>query len=227
MTSNIPVITIDGTGGSGKGTISLLLAQKLGWHFLDSGVLYRVLALSAEKHGVANDDQAQLVTLCHHLNVQFHHPDGLDIIIKLEGDDVTEAVRAETCGNAASIIGVLPDVRTALVGRQKAFRQAPGLVTDGRDMGTVIFPDANVKFYFKASQEERAQRRQKQLQKQGIDVSLRGLLEEIVARDDRDMNRAVAPLKPATDAIIIDTSGQSVQEVYSDVLQHVAKHLFN
>lgn len=224
MTSHIPVITIDGTGGSGKGTISLLLAQKLGWHFLDSGVLYRVLALSAEKQGVASDDQAQLVTLCDHLDVQFHSLDGLDIVIKLEGIDVTEAVRAETCGNAASIIGVLPEVRSALVDRQKAFRQGPGLVTDGRDMGTVIFPDATLKFYFKASQQERAERRQKQLQKQGVDVNLRALLDEIVTRDNRDMTRAVAPLKPAADAIIIDTSGQSVQEVYRNVLQHVAKH---
>jgi len=221
---DIPVITIDGPSGTGKGTVGQLTAQALGWHLLDSGALYRVLSLAAHRHDVALDNPDGLVVLAGHLDVQFLTAAiGEEPRVILEGDDVTTAIRTEVCGNDASIIGALPEVRQALVARQRAFRQMPGLVTDGRDMGTVIFQDAIMKFYLIASQEERIKRRFAQLTDRGQDVSEEEVALEIKARDKRDTERAVAPLKPAKDAIIIDTSESSISEVMAEIMRHVRK----
>jgi cytidylate kinase len=213
-----PVITIDGPSGSGKGTISRQLAQDLGWNFLDSGALYRLVALAAEHHGIALDNEEALETLAAHLDVEFEVIEGqAEPRIVLEGEDVSKALRSETCGNNASRVAVLTRVRQALLERQRAFRQAPGLVADGRDMGSVVFPDAELKIFLTASAEERAQRRYKQLKDKGMDVNLTRLLAEIAERDDRDSQRAVAPMKPAADASVIDTSTLSVEAVMERV----------
>ncbi len=223
MNSNIPVITVDGPGGSGKGTLSHLLAKELGWHFLDSGALYRVLAFAAQRHGVALDAEEALVILAEHLRVQClepHGPGGETRII-LEGDDVTHAIRTEECGNAASKIAAFPLVRTALLERQRVFRQAPGLIADGRDMGLVIFPDAILKLFLLASAEERALRRYHQLKQKGINVSLCEIQAEMLERDHRDKTRLTAPLMPAKDALLVDTNGQSIQEIFRQVMSAV------
>lgn len=218
MPASIPVITIDGPSGSGKGTISQLLAKKLGWHLLDSGALYRVLALAAKQHMVSLDNEAALEVLARHLDVQFISADAnAPARVILEGMDVTDSIRTEDCGNAASIIGALPKVREGLLERQRAFRERPGLVTDGRDMGTVVFPDATIKFFVVASIEERAQRRYNQLKMKGISVSLTKILEELKERDFRDKSRAVAPLIPAEDAVMIDTTGLSIEQVMTSI----------
>jgi len=216
-----PVITIDGASGTGKGTVSQLLAKRLGWRFLDSGALYRVLALAAQKHSVALDNEKALEVLAEHLDVQFLANEGGSPQVILEGEDVTGIIRTEKIGNAASIVASLPAVRASLLSRQRAFREAPGLVTDGRDMGTVIFPDADFKFFLLASPEERALRRFKQLKEQGIDVTLGNLIEELQERDKRDQERAVAPLKPADDAILIDTNRLSVDQVVEHILTEI------
>ncbi len=214
MNKAVPVITIDGPGGAGKGTVSLRIAQKLGYHFLDSGALYRVLVIAAKHHGVSLDEEPALNVLAAHLDVEFKQlPETLAHRIILEGEDVTDIVREEDTGFLASKISAFPEVRAALLERQRAFRSAPGLVADGRDMGTVVFPDAQVKVFLTASAEERAKRRHKQLKEQGINVSIGHLLEQIVARDERDQSRAVAPLKPANDAIVIDTTELSIEKV--------------
>ncbi|WP_165854864.1 (d)CMP kinase [Marinobacter sp. JSM 1782161] len=218
MTS-IPVITIDGPSGSGKGTITQMLARKLGYHLLDSGALYRLTALAAERHGVNYEDVEGLVRVAGSLDVAFEPtPPGEPARVLLDGDDVTAAIRTETCGENASRVAVLQPVRDALLQRQRDFRKAPGLVADGRDMGTVIFPDAPVKIFLTASAEERAERRYQQLLEAGVSVSIDDLLEEIRARDDRDMNRASAPLKPAEDAQVIDSTGLSIQKVLEKVM---------
>lgn len=218
-----PVITIDGASGTGKGTVSQLLASHLGWNFLDSGALYRVLALAAQKHSVALDNEKALEVLGEHLDVQFiANPDKSPQII-LESEDITNTIRTETIGNMASIVAALPAVRASLLSRQRAFRDAPGLVTDGRDMGTVVFPDAEHKFFLTASPEIRAERRYKQLKEQGLDVNLGGLLEELRQRDKRDSERAIAPLKPAEDAIIIDTDHLSVLKVVEKILEEISR----
>lgn len=219
MTEKAPVITIDGPGGAGKGTLCQLLAEKLEWHLLDSGAIYRVLALAALHHNVALDDEAGLVPLAAHLDVQFpvQHNQVKTI---LEGEDVSRAIRSEKMGDTASKIAAFPRVREALLRRQRAFRTAPGLIADGRDMGTVVFPDAQVKIFLDASAEERANRRLLQLQEKGFDVSFDRLLSEIQARDDRDRNRAVAPLKAADDALVIDSTHLSIAEVLDKVLSH-------
>ena len=212
------VITIDGPSGSGKGTVAALLAARLGWQLLDSGALYRLLALSAGKHGIALDDEAALQAQAAALDVVFT---GQRIV--LEGEDATDAIRNEQVGAGASKVAALPGVRAALLQRQRDFRVAPGLIADGRDMGTVVFPDAPLKIYLTASAEERARRRYLQLKDKVEGVSLPSLLEEIQARDERDMQRAVAPLKPADDAIQLDSTELSIEQVLESILGEAAK----
>jgi len=220
----IPVITIDGPGGSGKGTIAGLLASRLGWNLLDSGALYRLLAFAAQNHGVSLTNEEALEALAAHLDVQFvASDDAREQRIILEGEEVTRAIRTEAAGAGASQVAALPAVRTALLQRQRAFREAPGLVADGRDMGTVVFADAELKIYLTASAEERAGRRHRQLLEKGEAANLASLLDEIVARDDRDMNRSVAPLRPAEDAIQIDSTQMGIEEVLEMVHQEAQK----
>lgn len=226
MTRKAPVITVDGASGTGKGAVSHIVAKKLGWKMLDSGILYRVLALAAQKHGVELDNEATLTVLAEHLDVQFMAGElGDPPHILLEGQDVTHTIRTEKIGNSASKVGALPAVREALVSRQRAFREMPGLVTDGRDMGTVIFPDAEVKIFLTASPEERARRRHNQLKEKGLDVNLGDLVEELRERDKRDQERAVAPLKPAQDAIIIDTDRLTIDQVVERIMSEAEKAL--
>jgi len=223
MIRPVPVITIDGPSGSGKGTVAALLAGRLGWNFLDSGALYRLLAFAARNHGVDLTNEEALKVLAEHLDVQFGAArDGHGMIIILEGEEVTESIRNEQVGAGASQVAALPVVRTALLQRQKAFREAPGLVADGRDMGTVVFPDAPLKIFLTASAEERARRRYLQLKARGDDVNLASLLEEIRERDERDTQRAVAPLKPADDAVQLDSTTLSIDEVLQKILSEVA-----
>lgn len=218
----IPVITIDGPGGSGKGTVGLLLANALGWHFLDSGALYRVLALSTLNEGVAEPfDEKKLEKLAIELPVSFNGD------VCLEGKRVNDLIRSETCGNIASKIAIYPGVRAALLERQRAFRKLPGLVADGRDMGTVVFQDAFLKIFLEASAEERARRRYLQLKNGLQDVTLQNLLQEIQDRDLRDKQRAVAPLMPAKDAVVVDTTGMGIEDVLAKVMTEVKKHLSN
>jgi len=215
VTEKHPVITVDGPGGVGKGTVSRHIAQALGWHFLDSGALYRVLALAAIKHNIELDDENRLQQLARNLAVVFVQ-DSPDIF--LEGEPVSAEIRTEACGNAASKVARFMGVREALLENQRTFAQPPGLVADGRDMGTVIFPEALLKIFLEATPEIRAKRRQLQLKEQGLDVSLDGLLREILERDSRDRGRAIAPLLPAADAVVIDTSTLSIQEVCARVM---------
>lgn len=215
----MPVITVDGPSGSGKGTVCRLLAQKLGWDVLDSGAIYRVLSLAALHHQIALDDEEALVPLAANLDVQFLVDSQASAgKVILEGEDVTTTIRNEEVGAAASKVAALPRVREALLRRQRAFRTENGLIADGRDMGTVVFPDAPLKIYLTASAQERARRRFVELNARGLDVTLNGLLEDIQARDERDMNRAVAPLVPADDAIELDTSELNAEQVFDKVI---------
>jgi cytidylate kinase len=224
MTLKKPVLTIDGASGTGKGVVGQLVATRLGWNLLDSGALYRVLALAAQKHGVALENEPALEVLAEHLDVQFKVIEtGVPPHILLEGQDVTDTIRTEKMGNAASKVGTLPAVRAALLSRQRAFREPPGLVTDGRDMGTVVFPDAEIKIFLTASAEERARRRYNQLKEKGIDVNLDGLVEELRERDKRDQERAVAPLRPAVDAVRIDTDKLTIEQVVEKIMSEVRK----
>jgi cytidylate kinase len=220
--STIPVLTIDGPSGSGKGTISRAVAEALGWHLLDSGALYRAVGYAA---GVAGIDLAdvQAVTRCaEHTRIAFRDPgDGGETRVLVDGHDATDELRTETCGATASTVAAIPGVREALVAKQHGMRRAPGLVADGRDMGTVIFPDAAHKVFLNATPEERAKRRYKQLKAKGLGVTLAALLGEIQARDARDASREVAPLRPAPDALIVDTTELSIDEVVARVLEHV------
>lgn len=220
-----PVITIDGPGGSGKGTICRLVAQKLGWHLLDSGAIYRVLALAAIHHNIAPEDEEALQPLAAHLDVQFNCDEQCNVRITLEGENVTHTIRTEQVGSVASKIASLPRVREALLRRQRAFREAPGLVADGRDMGTVVFPGAEVKIFLTADPAERANRRYLELKQKGLDVNIGDLLSEIQTRDERDMNRAVAPLKPADDAYLLDSTSKTIDQVLEEVLSFVKKQL--
>lgn len=217
MTVIAPVITIDGPSGAGKGTLCKALAEALQWHLLDSGAIYRVLALAALHHQVAIDSEEALVPLAAHLDVRFEVEQG-QLTVVLEGEDVSQAIRNETVGNTASQIAAFPRVREALLRRQRAFRAAPGLIADGRDMGTVVFPDAPVKIFLDASSEERAHRRMRQLQEKGFSVNFERLLSEIKERDDRDRDRTVAPLVPAADALVLDSTRLTIDEVIAKAL---------
>ncbi len=225
----IPLITIDGPSGSGKGTIATLLAKHLGYNLLDSGAIYRVLATAAEKHQIALDDENTLVQLAESLDVVFKVDTNQDKqSILLEGSEVSDKIRTESVGSCASKVAALPKVREALLQRQRAFLTMPGLVADGRDMGTIVFPTAPLKFFLTASAEERARRRHIQLKKAGEDVILGSLIDEIRKRDERDTNRSVAPLKPATDAIILDSTTLTIEQVLQEILTEVSKHtIFN
>ena len=224
MDSKVPVITIDGPSASGKGTISQKVAKRLGYHMLDSGALYRVLALAAERHGIGFDNIEALEILAANLEVDFQSSQqGQERAILLEGEVVTETIRTEKVGESASQVAAIPGVRKALFDRQRAFQKHPGLVADGRDMGTIVFPDADLKVFLTASPEERAKRRYKQLKDSGVDVMLATLVKEVAERDARDANRAVAPLKPAEGAIIIDTSLLSVDQVVDRVMEEVGE----
>ncbi|MGF1774562.1 (d)CMP kinase [Vibrio maritimus] len=224
MSLNTPVITVDGPSGAGKGTLCMLLAEKLGYHLLDSGAIYRVLALAAIHHGVDLESEDALVPLAMHLDVQFV-AEGELVKVILEGEDVSGELRKEETGNAASKIAALPRVREALLRRQRAFNIEPGLVADGRDMGTVVFPEAPVKIFLDASAQERAQRRFKQLQLKGLDVRFDDLLSEIEERDYRDRNRAVAPLRPADDALVLDSTSLNIEQVLEKALQYIESKL--
>jgi cytidylate kinase len=202
----------------------MLLAEKLGFHLLDSGAIYRVLALAAIHHGVDTESEEALVPLATHLDVQFIAEGDLVKVI-LEGEDVSGELRKEETGNAASKVAALPRVREALLRRQRAFASEPGLVADGRDMGTVVFPQAEVKIFLDASAEERANRRLKQLQDKGLSVKFDHLLREIQERDDRDRNRAVAPLRPADDALVLDSTSLSIEEVVQKAQEYIESKL--
>ena len=218
-----PVITVDGPVGSGKGAVSFLLAEHLDFHLLDSGALYRIVALARGRRGIPDDDEAALASLASELDMRFERgTQQSPVVIMVDGEDVSEAIRSESCGQGASQLAAMPAVRTALLKRQRACRRAPGLVADGRDMGTVVFPAAKAKIYLTASPEERAQRRYKQLIAKGIGVNLAALRGEITERDKRDRERAVAPLKPAEDAVTIDTTGLDVDAVMARAMEIVA-----
>lgn len=225
MTIIAPVITIDGPSGTGKGTLCKALAEVLQWHLLDSGAIYRVLALVAMHHKVAIDCEEALVLLTTHLDVSFQVEYGY-LKVVWRGGDISNAIRNETIGNAASQIATFPRVREALLWRQHAFRAFPGLIADGRDMGTVVFPDAPVKIFLDASLEERAHRRMLQLQGKEFSVNFfEHLLSDIKERDDRDCNRVLAPLVPATDALVLDSTYLTIDEVIAKALAHVRQIL--
>ena len=211
-TVSAPVVAIDGPTGSGKGLISRRLAVTFGWHLLDSGALYRSVALAVSRAGIAVDDQEAVAAVADGMEIDFSPPD-LPEQTRLDGEDVTDLLRTEACGAMASRVAAMPAVRKALWVRQRALARPPGLVADGRDMGTVVFPEAVLKVFLTASPQERAKRRYKQLIQKGIDVSLRTLSEDIARRDERDANRQVAPLKPAEDARVLDSTGLTPVEV--------------
>ncbi len=237
--SPIPVITIDGPAGSGKGTIARQLASSLGYHYLDSGALYRVLGLLSKQQKVELDDLPSMLSLCDEMDIRFgfdaqnmnsNERENLcleskqqeNVPVFLNGCEVSDELRTEDCAARASQLASQPDIRTALLQKQRSFRQSPGLVAEGRDMGTVVFPDAKRKIFLTASPEERALRRQKQLKKQGISASLGPLLTEIEARDSRDQTRKVSPLRPATDALLVDSTDKSIEQVVNRITEIIS-----
>ena len=217
------IITIDGPSGSGKGTIASKLAQHYGYHLLDSGALYRLLGLAAQQAGLiqATLDVPALVALAQQVDIRFVTDDSHKIKVLLDGVDVSDKIRTETVGELASIVAAVPELRTALFKRQQDFAVSPGLVADGRDMGTVVFPQAPAKIYLTASAEARAERRVKQLQGMGENVKIDAILADIQARDKRDMERTVAPLKPADDAFVLDSSSLGIDEVLQSLIRYV------
>jgi len=216
--STTPVIAIDGPSGSGKGTIARRVAASLGWHLLDSGALYRLLALAAGRRGIPLNDVEALAGLATNLDVRFDTDADGNELIWLDGEPVSSELRTEEAGKGASTVAALRPVRDGLLTLQRSFRMAPGLVADGRDMGTHVFPDASLKVFLTASAQERARRRHKQLNDKGIDVSLAALSRDIEDRDRRDSERSVAPLRPAEDARLLDSSGKSIESVANTVL---------
>jgi CMP/dCMP kinase len=216
--NDVRILTIDGPSGSGKGTVSRAAARALGWALLDSGALYRLVALAGRRAGVGLDDGPGLAQLAKASDIRFGSGASDEEVVCLDGKDVTGAIRTEEAGNDASKVAAIPVVRAALLERQRRFAVPPGLVADGRDMGTVVFPQAEVKIFLTASAAERAARRYKQLKEKGVAATLAALSLEIAERDQRDMNRAIAPLVPSADAILLDTTGMSVDAVVERVL---------
>ena len=225
MPESVPVITIDGPSGAGKGTAARLVAEQLGWHLLDSGAIYRVLAVATQYHNLTIDDEEPLIPIAAHLDVQFEISKEGESKVILEGEDVTNSIRTEEIGAIASKVAAFPRVREALLRRQRAFKVSPGLVADGRDMGTVVFTSAPVKVFLTASAEERAERRFNQLKEKGFDVKIGRLLDDIRQRDERDENRKVAPLVPAEGALIVDSTELSIDEVVSKILSFTNEKL--
>ncbi|GBL02985.1 (d)CMP kinase [Glaciecola sp. KUL10] len=223
--TNAFVVTVDGPSGAGKGTLSAKLADDLNWHFLDSGAIYRVLAVASVHHGIDANDELGLVPLATGLDVSFEGSNG-DIRVILEGEDVSDDIRTEEVGAIASQVAAIPAVREALLRRQRAFADAPGLVADGRDMGTVVFPNADAKIFLTASAEARAQRRFDQLKAKGHDVKVSRLLSDIEARDERDANRSVAPLVAAGDALTIDSTNLSIEQVVEKAKDFIDSKVF-
>jgi cytidylate kinase len=225
MNTLAPVITVDGPSGVGKGTLCQWLASRLGWRLLDSGALYRLTALAALRRKLPLEDEPGVAVVAAALDVEFLAGTDGALRIVLEGEEVSNAIRDETCGNAASRVAALPAVRAALLQRQRDFRRSPGLIADGRDMGTVVFPNAELKLFLTASAEERARRRYQQLSEQGVNASLENLAGEIAERDARDAGRAVAPLRPAADAEMLDTTHSSIAEVCERTLELAVQRL--
>jgi len=225
MKEQVPVITIDGPSGAGKGTAARLVAEQLGWQLLDSGAIYRVLAVATQYHHLSADDEEALIPIAAHLDVQFEVSSSGEGKVILEGENVTDTIRTEEIGELASRVAAFPRVREALLRRQRAFKVAPGLVADGRDMGTVVFIDAPVKVFLTASAEERAERRFNQLKEKGFDVKIGRLLDDIRQRDERDQNRKVAPLIPAEGALIVDSTSLSIEEVVDKILSFTNEEL--
>lgn len=219
--SDAPIITVDGPSGAGKGTLSHLLSDSLGWHFLDSGALYRVVGQACVLDNVSWDDHPAVADIARHLDVTFKLSGSGEVLVVYRDIDVSRDIRTEQGGRGASTVAAIPEVRAALLSRQREFCRPPGLVADGRDMGTVVFPDAPVKIFLTASAEERAQRRYKQLLGKGESVSLPRLLEAIQERDARDSSRSISPLMPAEDAIVIDSTSAPIEEVFAKVLEKV------
>lgn len=221
--SLVPVIAIDGPSGSGKGAVSASIARNLGYHLLDSGALYRILGIAVARSGISVNDAEAVARLARSLDIEFST--STPGSVSLNGEDVSLEIRTDLGSDMASRVGAIPEAREALMDRQLAFRQPPGLVADGRDMGTVVFPDSRVKIYLTASVEERAQRRYKQLIDKGIDAILPALLQDLKERDARDSERQISPLKPAADAIVLDTTEMSEQQVIDRVTDIVMKSL--
>lgn len=224
MQNNVAVIAVDGPGGAGKGELCLRLSKKYGFAILDSGAIYRVLAYAALKKGIALDAEKELSSLAANLNLSFKEVNNAVAVI-LDGEDVSSFIRTEETGGAASKVAVLPEVRAALLQRQRDFAVAPGLIADGRDMGTVVFPDATAKIFLDANAEERARRRVSQLESRGVKADYDKILKEIADRDFRDRNRATAPLKPADDALVLDSTTLSIQEVVDTAVKFIESKL--